>query len=56
MEIRVEDPRIVTSTWTSGMIYGRPLGEWIAHVCAGNMHEYYNGKESAVPTATEPDL
>jgi hypothetical protein len=56
LEIRVEDPRIFTSPWTSVMIYGRPLGEWIEHVCAENMHEYYNGKESTVPTAAKPDF
>jgi hypothetical protein len=56
LQITVEDERTFTARWSSTMIYGRPLGQWIEHVCAENTREYYNGKNSAIPTATTPDF
>ena len=38
------------------MIYDRPQGSWIEHVCAENTFEYYNSKNSAIPTAKTPDF
>jgi hypothetical protein len=31
-------------------------GEWVEIVCADNRHEYYNNKDSDVPTADKPDF
>jgi hypothetical protein len=28
----------------------------VEHVCAENTHEYYAGRDSAVPTADKPDF
>jgi hypothetical protein len=56
LEITVEDDGVFTTRWSSTMIYGRPVGQWIEHVCAENMREYYNAKNSAVPTAAKPDF
>ena len=56
LEVTVEDEGVFTTRWSSTMIYGRPIGAWIEHVCAENTHEYYNSKESAVPTAEKPDF
>jgi hypothetical protein len=56
LEITVEDKGVFTRPWTSVMTYGRPLGPWIEHVCAENTQEYYNGGQSAVPTAGKPDF
>jgi hypothetical protein len=56
LEITVEDEGVFTTPWTAVMTYGRPLGEWVEHVCAENTQEYYNGKQSAVPTADKPDF
>ena len=56
LEVTVEDEGTFATRWTSTMIYGRPAGQWVEHVCAENMREYYNGKNSAVPTAKQPDF
>jgi hypothetical protein len=34
----------------------RPSREWFEYVCAENTHEYYTGKDSAVPRADKPDF
>ncbi len=56
LEITVEDRSEFTTPWTSVMIYGRPAGDWIEHVCAENAREYYNGRNSSIPFATIPDF
>jgi len=56
LELTVEDEGVFTTPWTSVMIYGRPIGAWIEHVCAENTQEYYNNGQSAVPTAKTPDF
>jgi len=56
LEITVDDPHVFTTPWTSVMIYGRPAGNWVEHVCAENAQEYYNGKTSSVPAAASPDF
>ena len=56
LQITVEDEGVFTTPWSATVTYGRPLGEWVEHVCAENTHEYYAGKESAVPTADKPDF
>jgi hypothetical protein len=56
LEIAVEDKGVFTTPWSATVTYGRPLGEWVEHVCAENTHEYYAGKDSAVPTANKPDF
>jgi hypothetical protein len=56
VEITIEDEGVFTTPWSAVVTYGRPLGEWLEHVCAENTFEYYNGKDSAVPTAAKPDF
>ena len=56
VEITVEDEGVFTTPWSAVVTYGRPLGQWLEHVCAENTFEYYNGKDSAVPTAAKPDF
>jgi hypothetical protein len=56
LQLTVEDEGVFTTPWSATVTYGRPLGEWVEHVCAENMHEYYAGKDSAVPTAAKPDF
>ena len=56
MEITVEDKGVFTTPWTSVMTYARPVGAWVEHVCAENTSEYYNGGNSAVPTAGKPEF
>ncbi len=56
LQITVEDAGVFTTPWSSIITYGRPIGEWVEHVCAENTNEYYNGSDSAVPTANKPDF
>ena len=56
LDITVEDGGVFTTPWSSVIVYGRPLGEWAEHVCSENFYEYYNGRNSAVPTAQTPDF
>ena len=56
MEFTVEDPGVFTTPWTSTITYRRGATEWREHVCAENMHEYYNNKDADVPTANRPDF
>ena len=54
LQFTVEDEGIFTMPWSAGIIYQRPLsplGQWPESVCADNPHEYYAGKDFAVPTA-----
>ena len=56
LQITVEDDGVFTRPWSAIITYGRPAGDWIEHVCAENSHEYYDGRDSAVPTAMKPDF
>jgi hypothetical protein len=59
LEFTVEDEGVFTMPWSAGIIYQRPLsplGQWPESVCADNPHEYYAGKDSAVPNADRPDF
>ena len=56
MEFTVEDPAVFTTPWKATITYRRGATEWREHVCAENMHEYYNSKDVDVPTATRPDF
>ncbi|HWN49066.1 MAG TPA: hypothetical protein VNO18_04435 [Xanthobacteraceae bacterium] len=42
--------------WSATVTYRRALGEWPEFVCAENTHEYYAGKDTAVPRADKPDF
>ena len=58
-QFMVEDEGVFTMPKSAGIIYQRPLsplGEWPESVCADNPHEYYAGKDSAVPTANKSDF
>jgi hypothetical protein len=52
----VEDAEVFTMPWTATITYGRGSDEWPETVCAENTHEYYNNKNSEVPTAAKPDF
>jgi hypothetical protein len=59
LEFTVEDEGVFTMPWSAGIIYQRPLsplGEWPESACADNPHEYYAGKDSAVPTADKSEF
>jgi len=52
----VEDKGAFTTPWTATITYGRGSANWPETVCAENTHEYYNNKDSDVPTAKRPDF
>jgi len=52
----VEDEGVFTMPWSATITYGPGSGEWPEIVCAENRNEYYNYKESDVPTAARPDF
>ena len=52
----VEDDGVFTTPWSATITYGRGSGQWQEIVCAENRHEYYNNKDSDVPTAEKPDF
>ena len=52
----VEDDGVFTTPWSATVTYGRGSSDWPEIVCAENIHEYYNNKESDVPRADKPDF
>lgn len=57
LEFTVEDPGMFTMPWSATVTYGRPLDSgFYEYICAENPHEYYAGRDTAVPTATKPDF
>jgi hypothetical protein len=52
----VEDEGVFTMPWSATITYGRGSGEWVEIVCADNRHEYYNNKDTDVPTADKVDF
>ena len=52
----VEDEGVFTTPWSATITYGCGSTEWPEIVCAENPHEYYSGKDTAVPTAEKPDF
>lgn len=56
LEVTVEDPGMFTRTWSGTVTYRRPAAAWAEMVCAENIHEYYAGRETAIPIALKPDF
>jgi hypothetical protein len=56
LEFTVEDEGVFTMPWSATMTYRLANGRWSESVCAENMREYYNNKDSEVPRADKPDF
>jgi hypothetical protein len=56
LQFTVDDPNVFTTPWSATITYGRGSNEWPETVCAENIHEYYNNKDSDVPRADKPDF
>jgi hypothetical protein len=56
LQFTVEDEGVFTMPWTATVTYLRAAVEWPEIVCAENPHEYYSGKDTAVPTSDKPDF
>jgi hypothetical protein len=56
LQFTVEDEGVFTMPWSATVSYLRAAVEWPEVVCAENPHEYYAGKDTAVPTSDNPDF
>jgi hypothetical protein len=56
LQFTVDDPGVFTMPWSATITFGRGSNEWPETVCAENIHEYYNNKDSDVPRADKPDF
>jgi len=56
LQFTVEDEGVFTTAWSATVTYWRALDEPRELVCAENTHEYYAGRDTAVPTADKPDF
>jgi hypothetical protein len=54
LQFTVEDEGVFTMPWSATITYWRSFDQWPEFVCAENRHEYYAGRDTAVPTADEP--
>jgi hypothetical protein len=56
LQFTVEDEGVFTMPWSATVTYLRAAVDWPEVVCAENPHEYYTGKDTAVPTSVKPDF
>jgi hypothetical protein len=56
VDFTVEDPNVFTAPWSGRITYRRVTGVWPEAVCQENPHEYYSGRDAAIPEATKPDF
>jgi hypothetical protein len=56
LHVTIEDEGVFTTPWTATLTYA-PGGSQVAeNVCAENPREYYNNRDSDIPTAEKPDF
>jgi hypothetical protein len=56
LHFTVEDEGVFTMPWTATITYRRAVGEWTDLICSENVHEYFAGRDTAVPRAEKPDF
>ena len=56
VEFTVEDPNVFRMPWSGAATYRKSDGIWIENVCAENLHEYYNNRDTSAPQAGRPDF
>jgi hypothetical protein len=56
LHFTVEDAGVFTMPWTATITYRPAVGAWTDLICSENIHEYYGGKDAAVPQAEKPDF
>ena len=56
VQFTVEDKKFFTTPWSGSATYRRAANPWLENVCAENTHEYYAGRDAAVPHADKPDF
>jgi hypothetical protein len=56
LHFTVADEAVFTMPWTATITYRPAVGAWTDLICTENIHEYYGGKDAAVPQADKPDF
>ena len=56
LQFTVEDEGVFTTPWTSTITYRPSVDPWTELICAENQREYYNDRDSRIPTAEKPDF
>lgn len=56
VEFTVEDPKVFTMPWSGAATYRKSDGIWVENVCAENLREYYNNRNTPAPQADKPDF
>jgi hypothetical protein len=56
LHFTIEDEGVFTTPWTATITYRPAVGAWTDLICSENIHEYYGGRDSAVPRADKPDF
>ena len=56
LQFTVDDPGVFTMPWSATITYRPASSEWLDLICAENVHEYFSGKDTAVPHADKPDF
>ena len=56
LHVTIEDEGVFTTPWTATLTYVPGPDQIPEAVCAENLHEYYNNKNSDVPKAEKPDF
>jgi hypothetical protein len=56
VDFTVEDPKVFTRPWSGRVTYRPVTGVWPEAVCQENPHEYYSGRDAAIPQAKTPDF
>jgi hypothetical protein len=52
----IEDEGAFTTPWTASMIYLRDRNEWEEVVCAENIRDHFENRDTALPKADKPDF
>jgi hypothetical protein len=56
VDFTVEDPNVFATSWSGRVTYRPVMGIWPEAVCQENPHEYYSGRDAAIPQAAKPDF
>jgi hypothetical protein len=56
LHFTVEDEGVFTMPWTATITYRPAVGGWTDLICSENRHEYFAGRDAAVPQADKPDF
>ena len=56
VDFTVDDPQMFATPWSGRVTYRPVTGVWPEAVCSENPHEYYAGRDAAIPEAETPDF